>query len=145
MIELSNDYDFVSKLSDAGPERLVVVDFFATWCGPCTMIAPFYKQLSVKYPAATFLKVDVDKCPGTAAANGVSAMPTFLFFRNRAVVDSLRGANKTELENKVKQHINAPSAHGEGPSASAAAGSEENGAMPPAANSTGEHVRTEQK
>ena len=68
------------------------------------MIAPFYKQLSTKFPNALFLKVDVDKCPGTAAANEVTSMPTFIFFRNRAILDRMKGANKPELENKVKQH-----------------------------------------
>jgi hypothetical protein len=56
-----------------------------------------------------FLKVDVDKCPGTAAAYNVSAMPTFIFFRNRAELERLRGANKDQLENKVKQYYSSTS------------------------------------
>ena len=104
VIELQDDSEFTTHLSEAG-SKLVVVDFSASWCGPCTMIAPFFKQLSVQYPAAMFIKVDVDKCPGTAAANNVSAMPTFIFFRNRAILDKIRGANKTDLENKIKQLI----------------------------------------
>ena len=107
VIELQDDSEFTTHLSDAGPAKLVVVDFSATWCGPCTMIAPFFKQLSVQFPAAVFIKVDVDKCPGTAAANNVTAMPTFVFYRNRVIIDRLRGANKTELENKVKQLLQA--------------------------------------
>jgi thioredoxin len=103
VIELDSDASFGDRLSEAGP-KLVVVDFFATWCGPCNMIAPFYKQLSTKYPEAMFLKVDVDKCPGTAAANNVSAMPTFVFLKSRQEVDRARGADKAQLENKVKQH-----------------------------------------
>lgn len=103
VIELADDSEFMDHLSDA-EQKLVVVDFTATWCGPCTMIAPFFKQLSTKYPNAVFLKVDVDKCPGTAAANEVTSMPTFLFFRNRTVLDKMRGANKQGLEDKVKQY-----------------------------------------
>ncbi len=105
-------------------------DFSATWCGPCTMIAPFFKQLSGKFPNAVFLKVDVDKCPGTAAANDVKAMPTFIFFRNRTVLDSLRGANKIELENKIKQYYSS--------GATAADSSNEEGAT--ATNTNGEYV-----
>lgn len=67
------------------------------------MIAPFFKQLSTKYPNVVFLKVDVDKCPGTTAAYRVSAMPTFIFFRNRAQLDMMRGADKNTLESKVQQ------------------------------------------
>jgi thioredoxin len=102
VIELADDSEFMDHLNDAG-QKLVVVDFTATWCGPCTMIAPFFKQLSTKYPNALFLKVDVDKCPGTAAANEVNSMPTFILFRNRTVLDRIRGANKVGLEDKVKQ------------------------------------------
>ena len=71
-------------------------------------IAPFFKQLSTKYPDAVFLKVDVDKCPGTAAANSVSAMPTFVFIRRHAEIDRMKGANKDQLEEKVKKNY-APS------------------------------------
>lgn len=46
------------------------------------MIAPFFESLPSKFPNAIFLKVDVDKCAETAAAQGVSAMPTFIFYRN---------------------------------------------------------------
>ena len=113
VIEVTDDSSFVDKLSEAG-QRLVVVDFFATWCGPCNMIAPFVKSLCVKYPTVMFMKVDVDKCPGTAAANNVSAMPTFIFFRGRVELERIRGADKTQLENKVKQHSSGGSGSAEG-------------------------------
>ena len=87
------------------------------------MIAPFYKQLSLKYPDAMFLKIDVDKCPGTAAANNVSAMPTFVFFRNRVELERIRGADKNQLENKVKQYYTAASESGEGAGEGAAGAS----------------------
>lgn len=103
VVELTDDAEFMDLLAESG-QKLVVVDFTATWCGPCTMIAPFFKQLSTKYPNAFFLKVDVDKCPGTAAANEVSSMPTFIFYRNQTVLDRIRGANKAVLEEKVKQY-----------------------------------------
>jgi len=103
VIELSDDSEFMEFLAECG-QKLVVVDFTASWCGPCQTIAPFFKQLSTQYPNAVFLKVDVDKCPGTAAANQVSSMPSFLFFRNSVVLDKIRGANKPELENKVKKY-----------------------------------------
>ncbi|CAH1957478.1 unnamed protein product [Acanthoscelides obtectus] len=46
-------------------------------------MAPLFQQLAAKYPKASFLKVDVDHCQDTAAAQGVSAMPTFIFYRNK--------------------------------------------------------------
>jgi thiol-disulfide isomerase/thioredoxin len=73
-------------------------------CGPCRNIAPLFDQLPGKYPKAVFLKVDVDKCQETAAAQGVSAMPTFIFYRGRAKIDRLQGADINGLETKIKKH-----------------------------------------
>jgi len=84
---------------------LLVVDFFATWCGPCQQIAPFFEQLSNRYPSVVFAKVDVDKCPSIAASQSVNAMPTFLFFFNKMKVDTQRGAIQSELEEKVKKWL----------------------------------------
>lgn len=74
-------------------------------CGPCQRIAPLFEQFPNKYPRAIFLKVDVDKCQDTAASQGVSAMPTFIFYRNKAKIDRLQGANVEVLETKIQQHI----------------------------------------
>lgn len=73
-------------------------------CGPCQRIAPVFQQLSVKYTNAVFLKIDVDKCQETAAAQGVSAMPTFIFYRNKTKVDRLQGADAASLEAKIQQY-----------------------------------------
>lgn len=99
---INDDNHFHGELSASGA-KLVVVDFTATWCGPCQTIAPVFEQLASKYPRAVFLKVDVDKCQETAAAQGVSAMPTFIFYRNKTKVDRMQGANPSGLESKIQQ------------------------------------------
>ncbi|XP_014245871.1 uncharacterized protein LOC106664560 isoform X2 [Cimex lectularius] len=104
--EIKDDANFQEELT-ASATKLVVVDFTATWCGPCQRIAPFYEQLSQKYPHATFLKVDVDKCQDTAAIQNVSVMPTFYFFRNKVKIDSMQGADRNKLEEKIKQYYDA--------------------------------------
>jgi len=103
VLVMSDESQFSLELTAAGT-KLVVVDFTASWCGPCQRIAPFFEELSRRYPRAVFLKVDVDQCPETAASNGVTAMPTFIFFRSKAKIDRLQGGNPEALEAKVKQH-----------------------------------------
>ncbi|KAI8369754.1 PITH domain-containing protein [Blakeslea trispora] len=85
-------------------DKLVVVDFYATWCGPCKMIAPFYAQLSTKYKQAIFAKVDVDQLKEVAAACKVTSMPTFQFYKQGNKVAEMKGANPQQLEHYVKQH-----------------------------------------
>jgi len=102
VISINDENDYGTQLQNAG-SKLVVVDFFATWCGPCKNIAPFIEELETKYPNADFLKVDVEKCPNLAERLGITAMPTFIFYKNREKVTTVRGANPTVLEDKLKQ------------------------------------------
>lgn len=75
-----------------------------------------FEQLSTKYPNAIFLKVDVDKCAETAAGQNVSAMPTFIFYRNRTKLGSCQGANPDALEAKIIEFYGSADADdGEGP------------------------------
>jgi thioredoxin 1 len=82
----------------ADPTAFIHSDFSATWCGPCRMIAPIFKELSDAFPNVVFLKVDVDENPETAAKYEVSAMPTFLFIKRGEVVDKVMGANAAALQ-----------------------------------------------
>ncbi|CAO2589536.1 TXN [Lemmus lemmus] len=67
---------FQEALAAAG-DKLVVVDFSSTWCGPGKMIQPFFHSLSEKYSSVVFLEVDVDECQDVAAECEVKCMPTF--------------------------------------------------------------------
>ncbi|XP_025201093.1 thioredoxin-like protein 1 [Melanaphis sacchari] len=100
--EIMHDPQFQEELN-ANSMKLVVVDFSATWCGPCKRVAPLYDELSNKYDRAVFLKVDVDKCQETAASQGVSAMPTFILYRNKVKVAKIQGADIVAVESKIKQ------------------------------------------
>ncbi|KAF5192805.1 Thioredoxin h1 [Thalictrum thalictroides] len=85
--------------------KIIVVDFTATWCGPCKFMAPIFEELASKNPNGIFLKVDVDKLQSVASDWNVNAMPTFLFLKDGEPVGRLVGANAPELQRKVEQHI----------------------------------------
>ncbi|XP_055885702.1 uncharacterized protein LOC106065006 [Biomphalaria glabrata] len=82
-------------------KNLVVVDFFATWCGPCKVIAPQLQKWSEEYDDVTFVKIDVDENDETAEACGISAMPTFFLYKNGKKVDEIVGANAERLLEKI--------------------------------------------
>jgi len=102
---IATDEQFQNLLSSSGGQ-VVVVDFTASWCGPCQMIAPVFEELSNRYANdAKFLKVDVDLCQSTARSQNVSSMPTFVFYRNRQEIHRFSGANSAALESKIKEEI----------------------------------------
>ncbi|CAF1612765.1 unnamed protein product, partial [Didymodactylos carnosus] len=94
-----------SELNSAG-DKVVLVDFFAEWCGPCKTIAPHIDHLSSTHPNAVFLKIDVEKCQTEAEQYNITAMPTFLFFKYAKEVDRIKGANKELLESTLKKYYN---------------------------------------
>lgn len=85
---------------------LTVVDFWATWCAPCRMIAPVLEQLAEEYAGkAKVAKLDVDTNVRTASRFQVRSIPTLLFFKDGKVVDQVIGAvPKQQLEMKFKEH-----------------------------------------
>lgn len=82
-------------------DKLIVVDFTASWCGPCRMIGPYFEQLSNNNPEVCFIKVDVDAGEAIAAAFQVTAMPTFVFIKNGNVVGRFSGGNKQLLNQNL--------------------------------------------
>lgn len=85
----------------------VLVDFWATWCAPCKMIAPTIEQLAGEYEGkAKIGKVDVDSNPNDASKYGIRSIPTLLIFNNGELIDQLIGAvPKTQIESKLKSHV----------------------------------------
>ncbi|QKX58465.1 uncharacterized protein TRUGW13939_05589 [Talaromyces rugulosus] len=75
-------------------DKLVVVDAFAEWCGPCKAIAPKIEEFSKQFEnVVSFVKFDVDDSPDVAQELGIRAMPTFLLFKNGEKVGEVVGAN----------------------------------------------------
>ncbi|KAI9118093.1 hypothetical protein K1719_010425 [Acacia pycnantha] len=88
-------------------KKLIVVDFTASWCGPCRFIAPILAEIAKKLTNVIFLKVDVDELKSVAEEWGVEAMPTFLFLKEGKLVDKVVGAKKEELQLTISKHATA--------------------------------------
>ena len=79
-------------------KETVLLDFSATWCGPCGMIAPHLEELAKEYPDITFGKIDVDEEGELAEAFGIISIPTLLLYKNGAQVGKQIGyLNKNQL------------------------------------------------
>ncbi len=104
------DEDFEKEIEKH--DGLAVVDFWATWCGPCRIVAPILDQLAVEYEGkAKVAKLDVDANLKTATRFNVRSIPTILFFKGGKLVDQVIGAvPKAHLESKFKQHADAAAA-----------------------------------
>ncbi|NP_001236031.1 uncharacterized protein LOC100306506 [Glycine max] len=91
-------------------QKLIVVDFTASWCGPCRFIAPVLAEIARHAPQVIFLKVDVDEVRPVAEEYSIEAMPTFLFLKDGKIVDKVVGAKKEELQLTIAKHVSAAAA-----------------------------------
>ena len=85
---------------------IVVADFYADWCGPCKQIAPIYEQLSAQLSRPnkiTFTKINTDNQQELVRSYGVTAMPTFMIFKNAQRIESIQGADPRKLSAAVKK------------------------------------------
>lgn len=103
-VELT-DENFESTVN--GTKGLVVVDFWASWCGPCMMMSPIFEQLAVKYKGrATLAKMNVDENREVPAKYGIYGIPTFVFFKEGKEVGRAVGAmGQKGLEAEIEKRL----------------------------------------
>ncbi len=84
---------------------MVVAIFEAEWCGTYKQMSPFVDQLALTFVATTrFIKIDNDECVDLCNKFNVKILPSFLFFMNGQQIDTVKGASRDNLQNKVEQH-----------------------------------------
>lgn len=96
MAEILNENDFEEKVLKA--DKPVLVDFFATWCGPCKMMAPIVDELANDYDTFETYKVDIDKSMGLTEQYQIMSVPTFMVFKDgKTAGKTIGGQSKEEL------------------------------------------------
>ncbi|CAG7555233.1 unnamed protein product [Fusarium equiseti] len=83
--------------------KVVIVDFWAPWCGPCRFISPVLEKMSESATGIFFAKVDVDEAEDISQEYSIRAMPTFIAFKDGEKVDEVVGADPSKLQRMVEQ------------------------------------------
>lgn len=98
------DYKFTESINKY---QILIVDFWADWCGPCRMVSPIIEQLSNELSGkVVFGKLNVDKNPSVSNVFGIQSIPTIIIFKNGQVADRIVGAiTKSQLILKISPHI----------------------------------------
>ncbi|KAF7383020.1 hypothetical protein HZH68_014869 [Vespula germanica] len=95
--------DLEERLEKAG-STLVVIDFYATWCGPCKAIGPKIEELAKETEDVIFLKVDVEECEDIVNEYKITNMPTFVFIKEGKILETFSGANYDLLLSTIQTH-----------------------------------------
>lgn len=102
MITTLNQNNFQEAIQSSTP---ILVDFWATWCGPCMMQGEILHQLDEENPALQIGKVNVDECRDIAVKFGISAIPTMILFKNGEAVESVTGlCNASQVKEIFKKN-----------------------------------------
>lgn len=105
MANILNNSQFYNKVRTS--DKVVVMDFFATWCGPCKMLTPIFESLSQEMgDEVDFAKVDIDRSLEVAQEYKIVSVPTMIIFKNGKEVQRIVGfLPKEQIKSKIKAHL----------------------------------------
>ena len=105
MIKYVNMNNFETEVLKS--EKIILVDFFATWCGPCQMLGPVLEQISKEQYNFDIAKINIDEAQEIAINYGIQVVPTMLIFKAGQVVNSMEGLySKGEIIEKISKYLN---------------------------------------
>lgn len=99
--EIGTNQEFNQKVVNKDVKELVVVDFYATWCGTCKVMDPIFKEISTKYPSVNFYKVNADDQRVDEAWKDIQLLPTFRFYKGGEIKSTV-GPNKDHILENIK-------------------------------------------
>lgn len=103
-MKILNENEFEQYVENS--QGLVLVDFFATWCGPCRMLAPILEDLSEEVETPIY-KIDVDECENLSRKFGILSIPTMIFFKDGELVEKITGLRtKQEIKKMLENFSN---------------------------------------
>lgn len=107
MVKEIKDSQFDTEVIKASKEKLILVDFWATWCAPCLALAPILEDLSKEFKTkVAIVKIDVDANPEVANTLGIKSIPTLILFKDgKAIVKEVGVKNKNDLVKIIKESL----------------------------------------
>lgn len=104
VLQVHSESELQQVIANAG-NKLVIVDAFATWCGPCKALVPKLEHFQNIYQNIVIVKLDVDEVPSYSDQHNITAMPTLLFIKSGNVVDRVEGLNIVLIQTKIKTYM----------------------------------------
>lgn len=101
-MEIITEQNFKTKIA----EGVVIVDFFAEWCGPCKQLAPFLEKKQKEYPDVKIYKVDTEDCQMLTNLYQVRALPTVIIFKNGKEEERVVGFSAQAIDNTIRKVVN---------------------------------------
>ena len=103
-------HEQIEQLADQFPHRLIIIDFWAPWCGPCMEMKTTFSELATQHQDGIFISVNIDEdtTEEIKRVYNIQSIPLFVFIKDHKVIDVMMGANKAELLNKINKNLQVP-------------------------------------